>query len=120
MPVVLSTPSPDLLPHVVETLRFWQDDGAPLQLHPGDLGWFWRSGTDAVAAAVRTWTQDDELVAIGFLDGPDALRMTVAPAAWRSDEVAHQVVADAVDPRRGVLPDAAMRKRMETYWEGLA
>ena len=107
MPVVLSTPSPDRLPHVVATLRSWQDEGAPLQLHPGDLGWFWRFGTDAVAAAVRTWTQDDELVAIGFLDGPDALRMTVAPPAWRSDDVAQQVVADVVDPRRGVLPDGA-------------
>lgn len=107
MSVVLSTPAPGRLTRVVATLRSWQDEAAPVQLHPGDLGWFWRFGTDAVAAAVRVWTRDDEVVAIGFLDGPDALRMTVAPGEWRSDEVAQQVVADVVDPGRGVLPDGA-------------
>ncbi len=108
MPITSSTPAPDRLAHVVATLRAWQDEAVPLQLHPGDLGWFWRFGTDAVAAAVRTWSRDDELVAIGFLDGPDALRLTLTPGAWRSDEVARQVVADVVDPRRGVLPEGAV------------
>jgi len=108
MSIVLATPAPERFPHVVAALRAWQDEALPLQLHPGDLGWFWRFGTAAVAAAVRTWIRDDELVAIGFLDGPDALRMTVAPGAWRSDEVARQVVADVTDPRRGVLPDGAV------------
>lgn len=108
MSVELGTASPKQLPRVVETLRGWQDESAPLQLHPGDLGWYWRLGTDAAAAAVRTWSRDDEVVAIGLLDGPDALRMTVAPGAWQDDDVAQQVVADVCDPVRGVLPDGAV------------
>lgn len=39
-------------------LREWHYDGAPIQLHPGDLGWFWRFGAEATAAAVRTWSRD--------------------------------------------------------------
>ncbi|MFC0705271.1 GNAT family N-acetyltransferase [Cellulomonas uda] len=108
MHVVVSTPTPDELPFVVETLRTWQDESAPLQLHPGDLGWSWRDGTSAVAAAVRTWTRDGMLVAVGFLDGPDALRMTVAPGLWRDDDVARHVVEDVSDPGRGVLPEGAV------------
>ncbi len=75
-----------------------------MQLHPGDLGWYWRFGAEAVAAAVRTWSRDRRLLAIGFLDGPEVLRMTVAPQAWREEELAQQVVADVSEPRRGVLP----------------
>ena len=107
MAVVVSTPSRSALPHVVHSLRGWQDEAAPLQLHPGDLGWYWQLGPDAMAAALRTWSRDDELVAIGFLDGPTALRMTLAPSVWRDDDVAQQVVADIAHPGRGVLPEGA-------------
>lgn len=100
----LSTPTVGQLGDVVGALRDWQHDAAPIQLHPGDLGWHWQFGAPAVAAAVRTWRQDGRIVAIGFLDGPDVLRMTVAPAAWRDEEVADRVVADVSDPQRGVLP----------------
>lgn len=75
-----------------------------MQLHPGDLGWYWQFGAAAVAAAVRTWSRGGQLLAIGFLDGPGVLRMTVAPQVWREEELAHQVVADVSEPRRGVLP----------------
>ncbi|PZS36313.1 MAG: GNAT family N-acetyltransferase, partial [Pseudonocardiales bacterium] len=54
--------------------------------------------------AVRTWSRDGQILAIGFLDGPQVLRMTVAPQVWREEELAHQVVADVSEPRRGVLP----------------
>ena len=75
-----------------------------MQLHPGDLGWYWQFGADAVDAAVRTWSRGGQFLAIGFLDGPEVLRMTVAPQVWREEELAHQVVADVSEPQRGVLP----------------
>src|SRR5207237_1708437 len=99
----LSRPDVDELDDVTRALRDWQRDDAPLQLHPGDLGWFWRFGANALAAAVRTWSQDGQFLAIGFLDGPDLLRMTVAPQAWDEDEVARHVVTDVTDPNR-ILP----------------
>jgi GNAT superfamily N-acetyltransferase len=100
----LSTPDVGRLGDVVRALRDSQHDASPLQLHPGDLGWSWRFGAEATAAAVRTWSRGGQILAVGFLDGPELLRMTVAPQAWREDELAHQVVADVSEPERGVLP----------------
>jgi GNAT superfamily N-acetyltransferase len=102
--IELSTPGVDRLGDVVRALRDWQDDASPLQLHPGDLGWLWRFGAEATAAAVRTWSRGGQLLAVGFLDGADVLRMTVAPDVWRDEELAHRVVADVSEPGRGVLP----------------
>ena len=99
----MRTPSVHRLTEVVDALRAWQDDEAPVQLHPGDLGWQGRLGPGATASAVRTWSRDRELLGIGLVDGPDVLRVTVAPQAWRDEELAHQVVADVSDPDRGVL-----------------
>jgi GNAT superfamily N-acetyltransferase len=104
MAIELSTPDVGRLGAVVRALRDWQDDASPTQLHPGDLGWYWRHGPDAVAAALRTWSRDGQVLAIGFLDGPEVLRMTVAPQVWRQEELAHRVVADVSEPQRGVLP----------------
>ncbi|WTA77475.1 GNAT family N-acetyltransferase [Streptomyces sp. NBC_00838] len=39
MAIVLGVPGVDGLGEAVGVLREWQDDGAPTQLHPGDLGW---------------------------------------------------------------------------------
>ncbi|WP_414635698.1 hypothetical protein [Actinophytocola sp.] len=58
MAVVLGTQGVDGLSEVGRVLREWQYDGAPMQLHPEDLGWFWRFGAQATAAAVRTWRRD--------------------------------------------------------------
>jgi hypothetical protein len=40
MAIVLAEPGVDGLTEAVSVLRDWQHDGAPMQLHPGDLGWF--------------------------------------------------------------------------------
>lgn len=104
MATELDTPDVSGLDDVVRALRSWQRDGAPVQLHPGDLGWHWRYGGEVVAAAVRTWSRDGEILAVGFLDGPDVLRMTVAPEVWGEDGLARELVADLSDPERGVLP----------------
>ena len=104
MTVEASTPHISGLGDVLATLRSWQRDDAPIQLHPGDLGWYWRFGVKVVAAALRTWSRDGVILAVGFLDGPGVLRMTVAPEVWHDDVLARAVVADLADPHRGVLP----------------
>ena len=50
----LETPDVTGLDEAVRALREWQHDSSPFQLHPGDVGWFWRFGAEATAAAVRT------------------------------------------------------------------
>ncbi|MFJ7072171.1 GNAT family N-acetyltransferase [Streptomyces sp. NPDC098781] len=105
MPIVLDKPDVDGLSQAVAALREWQDDGAPTQLHPGDLGWFWRSGAEATAAAVRTWSRDGRILAVGLLDGPGLLRLTIAPDAHRDEELARRVVEDVTEPERCVLPE---------------
>lgn len=103
MAIVLGEPGVDGLSEVVDVLRDWQHDGAPTQLHPGDLGWFWRFGAEATAAAVRTWRRDGQILAVGLLDGATLLRLAMAPGAQRDEELAHQLVADVTQPERRVL-----------------
>ena len=81
-------PGVDDLENVIQLLRDWQYDGAPMQLHPGDLGWSWRFGPDALAAALRLWTRDEQVFAIGFLDSPDLLRLALEPGAYADEELA--------------------------------
>jgi GNAT superfamily N-acetyltransferase len=102
--IELSTPDVGQLGDVVRALRDWQRDASPMQLHPGDLGWYWQFGAEATAAAVRTWSRGGQLLAIGLLDGPAVLRMTVAPQVWREEELAYQVLGDVSEPQRGILP----------------
>jgi ribosomal protein S18 acetylase RimI-like enzyme len=110
--IELSNPSVGGLSDAVRILREWQYDAAPLQLHPGDLGWFWRFGAEATAAAVRTWSRGGQILAVGLLDGPELLRLTMAPSARRDEELAQQLIADVAEPKRGVLP--AGRVSVET------
>jgi ribosomal protein S18 acetylase RimI-like enzyme len=109
---VLGEPDGDELGEAVGALREWQHDEAPMQLHPGDLGWFWRFGTAATAKAVRTWRRDGRILAVGLLDGPGLVRLTVAPDAMRDEALARRLVEDVADPARGVLP--AGRASVET------
>ena len=102
---MLGKPGVDGLSEALGALREWQYEGAPMQLHPGDLGWFWRSGAEATAAAVRTWRRDGQILAVGLLDGPGLLRLTIAPDAQQEEELALQLVADVTSPERGVLPE---------------
>ena len=73
MPITMTTPAPDDVVSLAETLDLWQLDGGPLQLHPGDLGWFSMRGIEATASAMRVWLCDGRPVAIGLLDGDDLL-----------------------------------------------
>ncbi|WP_069817442.1 GNAT family N-acetyltransferase [Streptomyces sp. TP-A0874] len=105
MAMVLGKPGVDGLDGALGALRDWQYDGAPMQLHPGDVGWYWRFGAEATAAAVRTWSRDGRILAVGLLDGPGLLRLTIAPDARRDEELARRLVADLSEPGRGVLPE---------------
>ncbi len=94
MAIVLGKPGVDGLNQAVGVLREWLYDAAPMQLHPGDLGWFWRFGAEATAAAVRIWSRDGQVLAVGLLDGPKLMRLTIAPDAQRDEELADQLVDD--------------------------
>jgi GNAT superfamily N-acetyltransferase len=100
----LTKPDPDGLVEAVQALREWQHDGAPVQLHPGDVGWYWRFGAAATAAALRTWSREGRTLAVGLLDGRRLLRLAIAPGAERDEELAGEMVADVSHPARGVLP----------------
>jgi ribosomal protein S18 acetylase RimI-like enzyme len=102
--IALRTPGVGGLSEAVGVLAEWQYDGAPVQLHPGDLGWHWRFGADATAAAVRTWSRDGQILAVGLLDGPGLVRLAIDPHAQHDEELTHQIVADVNRPERGVLP----------------
>lgn len=104
MSVELSTPTVTEIREVVDVLSEWQDDDAPLQLHPGDLGWNWQFGTDAVIAGVRVWRQDGRIVGIGMGDD-DVLRLTTARDTWDDTDLARRIADDLADPARGVLPE---------------
>lgn len=108
MTIVVETPGIAGLGRAVDALREWQYDEAPMQLHPGDLGWFWRFGAAATAAAVRVWTRSGRILAVGLLDGEALLRLTMAPDARDDDELARQLAADLSRPERGVLGAATV------------
>jgi predicted N-acetyltransferase YhbS len=103
MAIVLTGPGTDGLGEVVRVLRGWQYDVGPVQLHPGDLGWYWRFGVEKTAAATRTWSRDGVILAVGMLDDPELLRLAIAPDAQDDDELAQQIVEDVSDPERDVL-----------------
>lgn len=107
MGIRLCTPGATDIDDVVRVLGEWQDDGAAFQLHPGDVGWFGWHGDAITAAALRTWVRDDRLVAIGLLDGPGLLRVTVAPEAHRDTALATEMAADISHEDGRVLPSGA-------------
>lgn len=85
------------------TLASWQVDGSPLQLHPGDIGWHLCAGPDATAAALRTWSRDGELLAVGMLDGPELLRLAIAPHAQQDEDLTDVLVQNLGEQGSGVL-----------------
>ncbi|MDN5724698.1 MAG: GNAT family N-acetyltransferase [Propionibacteriales bacterium] len=104
MTIALDQPDVDALSEVISELGEWQHDRSPVQLHPGDIGWYWQFGGDATAAAVRTWRRKGRLLAVGFLDEPDLIRMGISPEADHDQELAAQLVSDFIRSERGVLP----------------
>ncbi|MEU9189568.1 hypothetical protein AB0D14_34515 [Streptomyces sp. NPDC048484] len=79
MAIRTSTPAVGELDDIVWVLSEWQYDDGPAQLHPGDVGWFWRFGAERTAGAIRTWRRAGETLAVGLLDGPELLRYSTTP-----------------------------------------
>lgn len=97
-------PSVADLPDVVDAVASWQSDGLPIQVHPGDLGWYERFGAKALAAALRVWARGSDIVAVGFLDESELIRMAIAPAIADDVDVANYIADDFVDTLDDVLP----------------
>ncbi|MGW8945400.1 GNAT family N-acetyltransferase [Streptomyces koyangensis] len=108
MTIALGTPTVDGVREAMAALREWQDDGAPMQLHPGDLGWHYRFGAAETASVIRTWSRAGRIVAVGMLDSPRLLRMTVAPDTFQDEDLARQLAEDFSLPEHGVLPEGAV------------
>jgi len=104
MTIDLGVPGPGGLAGTVGVLRDRQSDEALIQLHPGDVGWFWRLGAARTTAALRTWRRGGRVRAAGLLDGERLLRLATAPEARRDEEPARRMAADITAPARGVLP----------------
>lgn len=105
MTIMLAEPGADDMGEAVDALREWQHDGAPFQLHPGDLGWHWRLGDAATAAAVRIWRRHRDVLAVGLLDGAALVRLAIAPHAQQDEKLARRLAEDLSLPERHVLPD---------------
>ncbi|GAA4517896.1 GNAT family N-acetyltransferase [Brevibacterium yomogidense] len=96
--------SPAELDEVVDALRGWQADGEPMQLHPGDIGWFWRFGTRVIAESLRVWRRNGRIEAVGLLDGAALLRLGVSPEVREDPVFLWRLASDVMRPDRGVLP----------------
>ena len=107
MTVTVTTPAVRDLRAVADAVGTWQRDGGPLQLHPGDIGWFSRIGPAATAAALRVWSREGTVVAVGLLDGADLLRTALDPSLAEDEALARRMAQDVDDPARGVLDAGA-------------
>lgn len=105
MAITLTIPAPVHLEQVIGTLRTWRREEGPFHLHPGDLGWHHLRGAEATAAHLRLWRRDDQLVAVGLLDGADLLRTAVEPALAADEELARTLAESLAEPEHGVLPE---------------
>jgi hypothetical protein len=108
MTIVLGRPAVDGVREAMASLREWHYDEAPMQLHSVDIGWNYRFGTAETAAVVRAWSRDGRILAVGMLDSPTLVRMTVAPDAFQGEDLARRLLEDFSLPERGVLPEGAV------------
>jgi ribosomal protein S18 acetylase RimI-like enzyme len=116
MSILLNTPDTGDLEAVVRALAEWRREGAPMQLHSGDVGFYWQFGPERTAAALRTWSREGVILAVGLLDGPDLVRLAVAPEAQEDDALARRMADDVTRPERGVL--SADKAHVEALWGG--
>ena len=106
MSITLGTATVASLDEVAEEVASWQQDGRPVQLHPGDLGWNWSFGAVHLAGSLRVW-RDGRILAVGLVDDAGLIRMGVAPSVDRDAAFAARLLADLSDPARGVLPEGS-------------
>lgn len=104
MSIEMESPPPTSLADVVDEMATWQRAGAPVPLHPGDVGWHWRFGAEDLAAALRVWRCGGDLVAVGMMDGAELIRMSIAPQVGDDTELATRLLADVTQASHGVAP----------------
>ncbi|GAB3780311.1 GNAT family N-acetyltransferase [Nocardioides ungokensis] len=104
MSITLQPATPASLDEVAEAVATWQQDGGPVQLHPGDLGWNWSLGTERLAEAIRVWRQNGQIRAVGLVEDAGLIRMAIAPSVDRDDAFASRLLADLSAGAPGVLP----------------
>src|SRR4051794_20146594 len=97
MSITMRPATPDSLSEIVDAVAGWQHTGGPVQLHPGDLGWNWSGGARELARAVRVWTRDGQILAVGMVDD-GLIRMGLAPSVDTDAAFAASVLADLSDP----------------------
>ncbi|MCY1139158.1 GNAT family N-acetyltransferase [Actinoplanes sp. Pm04-4] len=102
MSIVMRVATPDALGEIVEAVAGFQRPGRPVQLHPGDLGWNWSLGMQKLADAVRVWSRDGEIVAVGMGDDDGLIRMGIAPSAGDDAVLAGRILDDLPDGYRAV------------------
>jgi len=121
VPVTVQTAEVASLTEVVEAVASWQQEDAPVQLHPGDLGWNWSLGARELAAAVRIWRSGEQIVAVGLVDGVGLIRMGISPSLDRDESFAARLLADLSDPAQGVLSagNACVEARFGAAFRGL-
>lgn len=107
MTTMMAMPSVADLPAVIDSVASWQLEGSPIQVHPGDLGWYERFGAESLAAALRVWTRGSDTVAVGFLDESELIRMAIAPAIGDDDGIATHIADDFVDSLGELLPSGS-------------
>lgn len=103
----LSQPLPSDLARIHDAVASWQSDGAPIRLHPGDLGWFALRGAVATAEALRLWSTGEQIVAVSLLDGPQLLRFAMDPTFVDDAGLAAQILTDVESAELGVLEPGA-------------
>lgn len=94
-----------MLEEVTDAVASWQQDGTPIQLHPGDLGWNCSFGVQALADEMCVWRRGGKVLAAGMVDDDSALiRMAIAPSVNDDEEFAAHLLKDLSNPDQGVLP----------------
>ncbi|WP_415644553.1 GNAT family N-acetyltransferase [Stackebrandtia soli] len=116
MSILLGTPGAGDLDEVVRALVEWRQEGASMQLHSGDVGFYWQFGPEVTAAALRTWSREGRILGVGLVDGPELVRLAIAPEASKDEELARQMADDVTRPERGVL--SAGKAHVEALWGG--
>lgn len=102
--MTMLTPTTTDLPDIIDTVASWQREGLPIQVHPGDLGWYQRFGAEALASALRVWTVGDEPAAVGFLDESELIRMAISPDHADDRALAEAILADLNEDLTELLP----------------
>jgi ribosomal protein S18 acetylase RimI-like enzyme len=118
MTMTMRRATPDSLSEIVAAVAVWQHAGGPVQLHPGDLGWNWSHGAQELAASLRVWARDGEILAVGMQDGAGLIRMGLAPSVDEDAAFAVQVLADLSEPAQG-RPAGAVEARFGAAFRDL-